>query len=235
MTKQVQLVRLGLVSYSNGIKIQEHYVNKLKTLISKPSNHSGTLLLLEHKPVYTIGIRSLKEYDENLELKLNKLGADFYKTNRGGLITFHGPGQLVAYPIVNLKHFTPSIKWFVQSIEQTVIQLCKQEFSLNAGLIPKYTGVFLDDEYKVCAIGVHSSLYITHHGLAINCNTDLTWFSHITPCGIKDKQVTSLSKHLSKDITVDTVVPLFKKHFESVFECECSEVELDEEIKHMNS
>ncbi|XP_008486847.1 putative lipoyltransferase 2, mitochondrial, partial [Diaphorina citri] len=105
MTKQVQLVRLGVVSYSNGIKIQEHYVNKLKTLISKPSNHSGTLLLLEHKPVYTIGIRSLKEYDGKV-ICLNA-----------------GPGQLVAYPIVNLKHFTPSIKWFVQSIEQTVIQL----------------------------------------------------------------------------------------------------------------
>lgn len=234
MSKQINLVRLGLVSYSNGLKIQEHYVNQLKTNKTSPEL-SGTLLLLEHTPVYTIGIRSLKEYDEDLESKLKQLGADFYKTNRGGLITFHGPGQLVAYPIINLKHFQPSIKWFVCSLEKTVIQLCKEEFNLNANLIPKYTGVFLENEYKVCAIGVHSSLYITHHGLAINCNTDLSWFNNITPCGITEKTVTSLSKHLSRDIGVGLIVPLFQKHFENVFQCKCVQVSLDDEIKHICS
>lgn len=229
MSKQINLVRLGLVSYSKGLKIQEHYVNQLKN----DKNSTGTLLLLEHSPVYTIGIRSLKEYDEDLEFKLKQLGADFHKTNRGGLITFHGPGQLVAYPIINLKNFQPSIKWFVQSLEKTVMQLCKEEFNLNANLICKYTGVFLDNKYKVCAIGVHSSMYITHHGLAINCNTDLNWFNNITPCGIKDKQVTSLSKYLNRDISVNTVAPMFKKHFLNVFQCTCVEVSLDEELKHI--
>uniref|UniRef100_A0A8D8PKY3 Octanoyl-[acyl-carrier-protein]:protein N-octanoyltransferase LIPT2, mitochondrial n=1 Tax=Cacopsylla melanoneura TaxID=428564 RepID=A0A8D8PKY3_9HEMI len=234
MTKQMNIVRLGLVSYANGLKIQEHYVNKLKNKQTPPDN-AGTLLLLEHKPVYTIGIRSLKEYNKDLESELHHLGADFHKTNRGGLITFHGPGQLVAYPIVNLKHFKPSVKWFIESLEETIIQLCKQEFNLNANLIPKYIGVFLDNEYKVCALGVHCSQYITHHGLAINCNTNLTWFSHVTPCGITDKQVTSLSKHLNRDVSVDSVVPLFKKHFEKVFQCKLTEVDLDKEIKHLDS
>ncbi|KAL1453029.1 hypothetical protein WDU94_007205 [Cyamophila willieti] len=215
MTKQINVIRLGLVSYANGLKIQEHYVKKMKNKLTPPEN-AGTLLLLEHKPVYTIGIRSLNEY-------------------RGGLITFHGPGQLLAYPIVNLKQFKPSVKWFIESLEETIIQLCKQEFNLNANLIPKYIGVFLDNEYKVCAIGVHSSQFITHHGLAINCNTNLTWFNHVTPCGITDKQVTSLSKHLNRDISVDTVVPLFKKHFEKVFQCKLTQVDLDKEIQHLNS
>ncbi|XP_018580103.1 putative lipoyltransferase 2, mitochondrial [Anoplophora glabripennis] len=210
MERLVKVWQVGKISYSNGLKLQKHLANL----------HNGhflcnTLLCLEHPPVYTTGIRT-KQYTESEENTLKTKGAEFHRTNRGGLITFHGPGQLVVYPIINLKHFKPSVRWYVCSIEKTIIKLCNA-FNLEAQTSP-HTGVWIKDE-KVCAIGIHASRYVTTHGLALNCNTDLTWFEHIIPCGIEGKGVTSLSKELSRDVTIEEVLPVFLNNFSEVFNC----------------
>jgi lipoyl(octanoyl) transferase len=185
-----------------------------KVLSGEP--YKNVLILTEHPPVYTIGIRT-KNYTIKDEEKLRDLGAEFHKTNRGGLITFHGPGQLVAYPIINLKNFQPSVRWYVCHIEKTVINLCAK-YGIKAGITDD-TGVWVDDR-KICAIGIHASRYITTHGLALNCNTDLSWFKHIVPCGIEGKDVTSLSRELKRDVMISEVVPRLLKSFGEVFQAD---------------
>ncbi|XP_047352911.1 putative lipoyltransferase 2, mitochondrial [Vespa velutina] len=212
-TNIVKVLRIGKLRYGPSVKLQKI----LSDLHFKQLNNEtcNTLLLVEHDPVYTIGIRN-KNYTEEDEKKLRNLGAEFFKTDRGGLITFHGPGQLVAYPILNLKQFKPSIKWYVCQIEQMIIRLCA-EFDILGTTSPD-TGVWVNDK-KICAIGIHGSRYITTHGLALNCNTDLTWFDHIVPCGIEGKGVTSISKELNINITIEDVLPTFQNVFQEMFQC----------------
>ncbi|XP_057331830.1 putative lipoyltransferase 2, mitochondrial [Microplitis mediator] len=206
----VKLIWAGRMGYKAGLYLQ-------KTLVDNHhnSNQENTLVLIEHDPVYTIGIRDKNYTPEDIK-KLEATGAEFFKTNRGGLITFHGPGQLVAYPILNLKQFKPSVKWYVDQIEKTVIRLCA-EMGIKAETSP-HTGVWVDDK-KICAIGIHGSRFITSHGLALNCNTDLSWFEHIVPCGIEGKGVTSLSDQLRTEVTIDDIVPIFKNSFQDQFKC----------------
>ena len=213
-SRVVKVLWAGRLSYGTGLQLQKVLADQHhhKTLNSPTSN---TLVLLEHNPVYTVGIRN-KGYDKEDEKKLKDLGAEFYKTNRGGLITFHGPGQLVAYPIINLKDFQGGIKWYVCQIEKMIIRLCA-EFGIEGKTSPD-TGVWVNDK-KICAIGIHGSRYITTHGLALNCNTDLKWFDHIDPCGIQDKGVTSISKELDMDARIDDVLPAFKNAFQDQFQC----------------
>lgn len=216
MYRSVNVLNLGRMSYAKALTVQNSLADKLKKNVSNGESKCGTLIIVEHDPpVYTIGIRT-KNYTHKDEMQLKNLGAEFYKTDRGGLITFHGLGQLVAYPVLNLKEFKPSIKWYVCQIEKTIIDLCKM-YNIKAETSPD-TGVWVGDK-KICAIGVHGSRYVTTHGLALNCNTDLNWFKHIVPCGIEGKGVTSLSEQLSEVITVDQVLPNFLKSFSSVFEC----------------
>lgn len=212
-TNIVKVLRTGRLRYGPSVKLQKI----LSDLHFKQLNNEtcNTLLLVEHDPVYTIGIRN-KNYTEEDEIKLRNLGAEFFKTDRGGLITFHGPGQLVAYPILNLKQFKPSIKWYVCQIEQMIIRLCAKYDIL--GTTSPDTGVWVNDK-KICAIGIHGSRYITTHGLALNCNTDLTWFDHIVPCGIEGKGVTSISKELNINVTIEDVLPTFQNVFQEMFQC----------------
>nr|CAD7437426.1 unnamed protein product [Timema bartmani] len=184
--------------------------------------HQGTshetediLILVEHNPVYTVGIRA-KEYSTDYENNLKQTGAEFYRTNRGGLVTFHGPGQLVAYPILNLKHFNPNVRWYVSQIEKTIIRTCGR-LGLAAETSP-LTGVWVGEK-KICALGLQASRFITTHGLALNCDTDLTWFSHIVPCGIEGKGVTSLSNELKRNVTIEETLPLFLLSFSELFDC----------------
>jgi len=179
------------------------------------STAPDTVILTEHSPVYTIGIRTAP-YPETEAIKLRALGAEFIRTNRGGLITFHGPGQLVAYPIIYLGNYKKSMRWYISKLEQTVITLC-QYLGLPAETSP-HTGVWISDR-KVASIGVHGSKFVTTHGTAINCNVDPCWFSHIVPCGIPDKEVTSLSKELQRDFTVQEAIPLFLRAFGQNFDC----------------
>lgn len=172
------------------------------------------LLLCEHFPVYTTGVR-----DKNVEdiERLESLGAEFHFTDRGGLITFHGPGQLMCYPILNLAQFKKSISWYNTQLEEVGILTCKK-----FGVVADRTynpGVWVDNS-KIAAIGFHVSHWITSHGLALNCNVDLNWFEHIVPCGLKGKSVTSLSVETWKDVKVDNVIQPFIESFQEVFNCE---------------
>lgn len=228
-TNIVKVLRTGRLRYGPSVKLQKI----LSDLHFKQLNNEtcNTLLLVEHDPVYTIGIRN-KNYTEKDEVKLRNLGAEFFKTDRGGLITFHGPGQLVAYPILNLKQFKPSIKWYVCQIEQMIIRLCAKYDIL--GTTSPDTGVWVNDK-KICAIGIHGSRYITTHGLALNCNTDLTWFDHIVPCGIEGKGVTSISKELNRNVTIEDVLPTFQNVFQEMFQCSLVQYPADEASELLQS
>ncbi|KAG0428401.1 hypothetical protein HPB47_024615 [Ixodes persulcatus] len=164
------------------------------------------------------GIRS-KGYTSEDESRLRKLGADFVKTNRGGLITFHGPGQLVAYPILYLGSFNEqkSMRWYVCQLEKTVVDTCAH-FGLRADTTQE-TGVWIGDN-KIAAIGVHGSRYVTTHGVALNCSTDLDWFGHIVPCGLQGKGVTSLSRELGRELGVAEASPVFLDSFRRHFGCQ---------------
>lgn len=220
-SKVVKVLWAGRLSYAAGLRLQNILsIRHHKNL----ENSCNTLVLLEHDPVFTVGIRD-KIYTKEDEEKLKSLGAEFFRTNRGGLITFHGPGQLVAYPILNLKQFKSSVKWYVSQIEKMIIRLCA-EFGLKGETSPN-TGVWVADK-KICAIGIHGSRYVTTHGLALNCNTDLTWFNHIVPCGIHGKGVTSISKELKTTVTIQDVLPQFQTAFQDQFQCSLIEYSVEE-------
>ncbi|XP_018321893.1 putative lipoyltransferase 2, mitochondrial isoform X2 [Agrilus planipennis] len=220
MNKLVAIFNVGKVAYGPSLKLQAALANYHRQHEDTP----GTLLVVEHPPVYTTGIRT-KPYSIKDEEILKQTGAEFYRTNRGGLITFHGPGQLVVYPILNLKHFNLGLRNYVSNIEQTVIQICK-DFNLKAET-SAHTGVWIGDN-KICAIGVHASRYVTTHGLALNVCTDLTWFEHIVPCGIEGKGVTSLTKELKRHVNIEEVIPVFLRNFTHVFKYPC--VDISDEI-----
>lgn len=225
----VHVLKTGRLNYGESLKLQKSISNRL---VQGDVKYKNVIILTEHSPVYTIGIRT-KNYSIDEEEKLKNLGAEFYRTNRGGLITFHGPGQLVAYPIINLKNFEPSVRWYVCHIEKTIIDLCKKH-----GIIARTTedtGVWVDNR-KICAIGIHASRYITTHGLALNCNTDLSWYKHIVPCGLEGKEVTSLSKELNKSVSIDDTTPEFLSSFQDVFQCSTEIIKPDEAqeiLKHL--
>uniref|UniRef100_A0A673WSN1 Octanoyl-[acyl-carrier-protein]:protein N-octanoyltransferase LIPT2, mitochondrial n=1 Tax=Salmo trutta TaxID=8032 RepID=A0A673WSN1_SALTR len=184
-TAAAEVIQLGRISYARALQVQQLYVRR--HLDSKDKLHNA-LLLCEHQPVYTIRIRhSLYPFEEWQRLKL--LGAEFFRCNRGRLITIHGPGELVCYPIINLGCFKKSVKWYVFELERTVINLFRK-YVVKASTSPD-TGVWVGNN-KICAI----DRYITSHGLALNCNTDMGWFENIVPCGIVGKGVTSLSQEL---------------------------------------
>ncbi|XP_014203963.1 putative lipoyltransferase 2, mitochondrial [Copidosoma floridanum] len=229
MKQLVKVFWAGRMSYGGGLRLQQCLIDRHhnKDLCDTPNS----LVLLEHNPVYTVGIRN-KGYTEKDEARLRSLNADFYRTNRGGLITFHGPGQLVAYPVINLKKFESNVRCYVSQIEKMIIRLCA-EFGLRGKTSPD-TGVWIEDR-KICAIGIHASRYITSHGLALNCNTDLSWFEHIVPCGIEDKGVTSLSKELSVDVRTEDVIPVLKRAFADEFQCEMVDMSGEEIGKIINN
>lgn len=220
--RTVHILRTGLINYTQGLNLQQRIAKQFNE--TNETQFKNVLILTEHQPVFTIGIRT-KGYTQEDEQRLQNLGAQFHKTNRGGLITFHGPGQLVAYPILNLKHFQPSMRWYVCHLEKTIIDLCA-ELGLQATTSPD-TGVWIGNN-KICAMGVHGSRFITTHGLALNCNVDLKWFEHIVPCGLVGKGVTSLARELKRDIGTDETVPLLLNSFNKLFDCnliECTEDE----------
>jgi lipoyl(octanoyl) transferase len=179
------------------------------------------LILCEHTPVYTLG-KSGKE--ENLLLSPDQLaekGIDYYKINRGGDITFHGPGQLVVYPIFDLEQSKPDIHLYMRNLEEVIIQLCK-EYNIEAERYQGYTGVWINpkidhQERKICAMGVKCSRWITMHGLALNVNTDLSYFNNIIPCGIEDKAVTSIEKERGQKINMNELKDNFLYQFKKIF------------------
>uniref|UniRef100_G3MPM9 Octanoyl-[acyl-carrier-protein]:protein N-octanoyltransferase LIPT2, mitochondrial n=1 Tax=Amblyomma maculatum TaxID=34609 RepID=G3MPM9_AMBMU len=214
----VQFRNLGRMAFAQAYQIQSRAARVLLgEVASRNAVTSNVVLVVEHEPVYTVGIRS-KQYPARVEEELRRLGADFVRTDRGGLITFHGPGQLVAYPVLYLGSFfrDRSMRAYVCSLEKMIIALCAR-FQLEARTTED-TGVWVGDN-KIAAIGVHGSRYVTTHGIAINCNTDLGWFDHIVPCGIEGKGVTSLTRELGREVTIDEAYPALVAAFEQQFEC----------------
>ncbi len=199
----------GLIDYAKAWKRQELlFHQRIKEKGNGESEAIDHVIFCEHSHVYTLG-RSGK-FDNLLvsEQSLKQIGASFYHIDRGGDITYHGPGQLVCYPILDLERYHLGLKEYIYLLEETVILLCSL-YGINAMRLDKATGVWLDAHTprarKICAIGVRSSRYVTMHGFALNVNTDLRYFSYINPCGFVDKGVTSLAQELRTNVPMEDV------------------------------
>lgn len=182
------------------------------------------LLFVEHPHVYTLGKSGHIENVLLSEESLAARGIDFFRTNRGGDITYHGPQQLVGYPILDLEKFYTDIGKYLRNLEEVIIQTIAH-YGLKGERSAGETGVWLDPdkigrERKIAAIGVRTSRWVTMHGFALNVNTDLDYFGFIVPCGIQNKQVTSIEKELGQQVDINEVKAFFKKHFEDIFEVE---------------
>ena len=182
------------------------------------------LLFVEHPPVYTLGKSGNIENVLMSEEQLEQNGIQFFKTNRGGDITFHGEQQIVGYPILDLEKFYTDIGKYLRNLEEVIIETLA-DYELKGARSNGETGVWLDpdipgSERKICAMGVRTSRWITMHGFAFNVNTDLSYFNNIIPCGIQNKQVTSLEKELGKKIDFEEAKKKVKRNFEKVFEVE---------------
>lgn len=212
---------LGRIEYEKALERQTVAFNALLEAKAQGRTGENRLFFCEHQPVLTIG-KSGK--DTNLlipEEQLVQRGISFYHINRGGDITYHGPGQLVCYPILNLEEFHLGLKEYVHLLEEAVIRVCAS-YGIEAGRLEKATGVWLEGSTprarKICAIGVRSSHYVTMHGLALNVNTDLRYFSYIHPCGFIDKGVTSLRQELKHDVPMDEVKQRLEEELRKLFQ-----------------
>jgi len=214
---------LGLIDYKKAWDYQEELFAKV--LAGRNSeNGSGRenfLLFCEHKHVYTLGKSGQSNNLLISDEVLKRIDATYYHINRGGDITYHGPGQIVAYPIIDLEFFKISLKEYIHNLEEVIIRTLKP-YAINASRLDGATGVWLDvgvpgKERKICAIGVRASRFVTMHGLAFNVNTNLDYFNYINPCGFVDKGVTSMKKELGAEVDFDEVKRKLKKEFEAVF------------------
>jgi len=201
---------LGLVDYQEAWEIQ-------KSLFEKRLNNEipDTLLLLEHPHTYTLGKSANKENLISDDDYLKEKGIAVYDIDRGGDITYHGPGQIVGYIIFDLKNWKQDTNLFLRSIEEVIIKTCS-DYGLQTSRMEKHTGVWIDDR-KICAIGIKVSRWITMHGFALNVNTDLDLFNGIIPCGITDKGVTSLQKELDKKFVIKEVKQTILNNVINVF------------------
>ncbi|MCR5573471.1 MAG: lipoyl(octanoyl) transferase LipB [Bacteroidaceae bacterium] len=209
----------GLIDYAEAWQRQESlFSQRLAQKVAGEAGAIGRIVLCEHPHVYTLG-RSGKAANMLLsDEQLKRIGATYYHIDRGGDITYHGPGQLVCYPILDLERYGLGLKDYIAILEEAVICVCAH-YGIRAGRLEKATGVWLDAHdtraRKICAIGVRSSRYVTMHGLALNVNTDLRYFSYINPCGFIDKGVTSLAKELQHEVPMEEVKRLLtEKLFE---------------------
>ncbi len=205
-----QVEQLGTVDYARGLEIQRERVleRKAKTI-------PDTLLLLEHPHVYTLGRNARREHLLISANRLQALGASLFETDRGGDITYHGPGQLVGYPIFDLTQHRRDVAWYMRSLEEVFLGVAS-DFGIEARRIPSLTGVWVG-EAKLVAMGVHISRWVTSHGFAFNVNTDLSYFQSIVPCGITNKGVTSLEKLLGHTVTLQEAAARTVTHFGRVF------------------
>lgn len=222
---------LGVLDYQSAWDYQEKLLKsnidiKINNRQLQPEDTTETenhLLFVEHPHVYTLGKSG---HEENMLANndmLNEIDATYVKTNRGGDITYHGYGQIVGYPVLDLENFYTDIHRYMRELEEIIIRTIA-EYGLKGERSPGETGVWLDvgKPYarKICAMGVKASRWVTIHGFALNVNTDLRYFEYIIPCGIKDKQVTSLKRELEREVDIEEVKLKIKKHFQEVFQTE---------------
>lgn len=214
---------IGMRSYKEVWDYQENLLQqgvRLKQAGAQKPEHY--LLFTEHTPVYTLGKNGKEEHVLINEAERVQKGVEYFHINRGGDITFHGPGQLVGYPIFDLDQFKPDLNWYLRSLEEVVI-LTLAEYGLQGERSKGETGVWLQpdvkgSERKICAMGIRCSRWITMHGFAFNINTNLSFFDYIVPCGIQDKKVASLETELGQKIEMNEVKEKMKRNFEKVFD-----------------
>jgi len=230
--QRVNFRDLGLIDYKECWDYQEKLFQEI--ISTKTQNRdlvpekqratSSHLIFCEHPHVYTLG----KSGDEkNLllnESELHTKKATYYKINRGGDITYHGPGQIVGYPILDLDNFFTDIHKYLRLLEETIIFTLK-DYGIESGRIEGLTGVWLDwtdplKARKICALGVRTSRWVTMHGFAFNVNSDLSYFNNIVPCGIQDKAVSSMNKELGRELSMQEVKQKVKHYFAQVFDCD---------------
>ena len=210
--RPLQVRRLGLVPYADGLELQRRLVEDRKA-----DRIPDTLLLLQHPHVLTIGVK--KDGRSHIVAppdRLTSLGVDVFETGRGGDVTYHGPGQLVGYPILDLNPDRRDVHRYVRDLEEVMIRVCAA-YGLEAGRVKGMSGAWIGEE-KIGAIGVRISRWITSHGFAFNVTTDVDFFNLIVPCGIADKGVTSLAAKLGKTPEMKDVEGRFITHFSTVFE-----------------
>lgn len=226
--KDVQFIDWGLLDYQDAWDQQEKIFAETVAIkhnnrVNEEKNQTPNYLIFtEHPHVYTLGKSGHLDYLLLDEQGLKEKNATFYKINRGGDITYHGPGQIVGYPILDLDNFFTDIHLYLRKLEEAIIQTLA-EFGIPAGRYPGYTGVWLDADNdqrarKICAMGVRASRWVTMHGFAFNVNTDLNYFGNIIPCGIEDKDVTSMEKELGYAVDMDLVKDKLKKNLAGQFE-----------------
>ena len=225
--KEVLYQDLGIIDYQKSWDYQTQLFDAI--LAEKMQNRKDNqetastpnyLLLCQHPHVYTLGKSGSMDNLLLSEKEMQEKNIDFYKINRGGDITYHGFGQIVGYPILDLDNFSTDIHWYMRSLEEVIIRSIA-DFGLQGERLEGFTGVWLDTKSnprKICAMGVKTSRWVTMHGFALNANTDLSFFDYIIPCGIKDKSVTSLAQELGAEVQIKDLETSILKYFEEVFE-----------------
>lgn len=222
MNHNIIFQNLGRIRYKEAWDYQEDLFDKLVHAKSdETKNKKQYLLFCEHEHVYTLGKSGDRQNLLIAEHICKSKNIDYYPINRGGDITYHGPGQLVAYPIIDLEEFKIGVKNYISMLEDVVIEVLK-EYGIKGEKDEKAMGVWIDPDIpgksrKICAIGVRTSRYVTMHGLALNVNTDLSYFTFINPCGFTDKATTSMQKELGHEVDFEELSDKMKKAFERVF------------------
>lgn len=225
--KTVKYQNLGLIDYKEAWDYQEKLfratVDKKISIRNGETNETteNHILFCEHPHVFTLGKSGDKNHLLLNDTSLKENNATYYEINRGGDITYHGPGQLVVYPILDLDHFFSDIHKYLRFLEESVI-LTLADYGIKSGRVDGLTGVWIDGDKptarKICAIGVKSSRWVTMHGIGFNVNSDLSYFSHIIPCGIQDKAVTSMEHELGRKLDMQEVSAVLKEKLATLFE-----------------
>ena len=226
----IKVEDLGEIDYKKAWDYQEEIHKQIvsqkleNNKLSQDKQHKTTdyLLFCEHPHVYTLGKSGEQQNLLIQENYLKSIGATFYKINRGGDITYHGPGQIVGYPIIDLEHFKFSVKKYIHILEASIINTLSH-YNIKAERLDGSTGVWLDTDdptksRKICAIGVRISRYVSMHGYALNVSTDLDYFRHINPCGFIDKGVTSMEKELGEKVNIDNVKKILTKELDDLLD-----------------
>lgn len=235
INKKINVIHLGLVDYQEAWDYQTKLFNDIvnskiqnrKVPVEEQQPTDNYFIFCQHPHVYTLGKSGKSEHLLLDEKQLGDKKATFYHINRGGDITYHGPGQIVGYPILDLDNFFTDIHKYLRLIEQAVINTL-EKYNINAGRVQGLTGVWLDydDEKKarkICAIGVKTSRWVTMHGFAFNINADLTYFDHIIPCGIPDKAVTSMKNELGIEVNMEEIKKVLLEELVQLFEMEVTD------------
>jgi lipoyl(octanoyl) transferase len=211
---KLSVVKLGVIEYQAALDLQLRILK-----LSQQEAIGHVLLLMEHPPVLTIGINGKENNVLINEDVLGRMGVSVIRSNRGGDVTYHGPGQVVAYPILNLNHFDKDVKGYVRRLEEVTIRLMKEEYGISADRKPGFPGVWVGND-KITAIGCAIKRWVTMHGFAFNVNTNLEHFKWINPCGFTDKAATSLETLLGKSQDMEMVMNHIITHFTTIFHME---------------